>query len=80
MEGDAGLSRVPLAGGAHSDGLTIHGARHFLELVPHAEFFNVAKAHHIVAGDDNASFGTVVAEFLNRRIRPRLEILCDNAL
>jgi hypothetical protein len=47
----------------------------FLELVPHAEFATVAGAHHLFAGDDNAVFEEVLADFLERRIRSRLKLL-----
>jgi len=41
-------------------------AREFLELVPHAEYVDVADARHMVAGDANDNFSTAVLEFLSR--------------
>lgn len=41
-------------------------AREFLELVPHAEYVDVAGARHMVAGDANDHFSTAVIEFLTR--------------
>jgi hypothetical protein len=32
----------------------------------------------MVAGDDNRAFGIVLGDFLDRRIRPSLELLGDN--
>lgn len=75
--GAAAMSlRIPtlLVRGGESDVLSMEDARRFLELVPHAEFCDVAGAHHIVAGDENAVFDSVLADFLERRIRPRLEL------
>jgi pimeloyl-ACP methyl ester carboxylesterase len=69
--------RVPtlLVRGGESDVLSEEDAVRFLELVPHAEFATVADAHHMVAGDDNAVFEEVLADFLERRIRSRLRLL-----
>ena len=41
-------------------------ARHFLEIVPHAEFVDVTDAGHMVAGDQNDRFSDAVLEFLAR--------------
>ncbi len=38
-------------------------AREFLELVPHAEYVDVAGARHMVAGDRNDQFSTAMLEF-----------------
>lgn len=69
--------RVPtlLVRGGESDVLSIEDSRRFLELVPHAEFASVAGAHHMVAGDDNAIFEDVLADFLDRRVRSRQQVL-----
>ncbi len=69
----AGL-RVPtlLIRGGQSDVLGVDEVRYFLDLVPHAEFAAVDGAHHMVAGDDNAVFGALLGDFLERRIRTRL--------
>jgi pimeloyl-ACP methyl ester carboxylesterase len=73
--------RVPtlLVRGGESDVLSVEDVRHFLELVPHAEFFSVAGAHHMVAGDDNAIFAHVLGDFLERRVRARLDVLGPDA-
>nr|WP_240940119.1 alpha/beta fold hydrolase [Planosporangium flavigriseum] len=69
--------RIPtlLVRGGESDVLSIEDCRRFLDLVPHAEFSDVAGAHHMVAGDDNAVFDKVLGEFLERRVRSRLTAL-----
>ena len=41
-------------------------AREFLELVPHADYVDVAEARHMVAGDSNDRFSTAVLEFFGR--------------
>lgn len=70
----AAALRVPtlLVRGGESEVLGIEDVRHFLDLVPHAEFASVAGAHHMVAGDDNAVFGALLGDFLDRRVRSRL--------
>jgi pimeloyl-ACP methyl ester carboxylesterase len=40
--------------------------REFMELVPHAEFVDVAGARHMVAGDKNDHFSTAVLDFLGK--------------
>jgi pimeloyl-ACP methyl ester carboxylesterase len=55
-----------LVRGRQSDLLSEAGAREFLELVPHAEFVDVANAGHMVAGDRNDVFNNAVVEFLDR--------------
>ncbi|WP_248819457.1 alpha/beta fold hydrolase [Frankia sp. AgB32] len=69
----AGL-RLPtmLVRGSRSDVVSEGDAHRFLTLVPHADYSDVAGAHHMVAGDDNASFDERILDFLDRRIRPRL--------
>jgi pimeloyl-ACP methyl ester carboxylesterase len=69
--------RIPtlLVRGGKSDVLSIDDAVRFLQLVPHAEFASVADAHHMVAGDDNAVFEQVLWDFLDRRVRSRLQVL-----
>lgn len=56
-----------LVRGRSSDLLSAAGAREFLELVPHAEFADVAGAGHMVAGDRNEIFNRAVLEFLARQ-------------
>jgi pimeloyl-ACP methyl ester carboxylesterase len=41
-------------------------AKEFLELVPHAEYVDVADARHMVAGDQNDHFSIAVLDFLGR--------------
>jgi pimeloyl-ACP methyl ester carboxylesterase len=43
------------------------GAREFLELVPHAEFVDIAGAHHMVAGDANDAFNEAVFRFIDKQ-------------
>jgi pimeloyl-ACP methyl ester carboxylesterase len=47
------------------------GAREFLEMVPHAEFVDIAGAHHMVAGDANDAFNTAVFDFIDRQVDQR---------
>lgn len=53
-----------LVRGRLSDLLSEEGARHFLELVPHARYADVSGAGHMVAGDRNDVFTRAVADFL----------------
>ena len=55
-----------LVRGRQSDILTEAAARRFLELVPHAEFVDVAGAGHMVAGDRNDAFNDAIVAFLDR--------------
>jgi pimeloyl-ACP methyl ester carboxylesterase len=55
-----------LVRGRMSDLLSEDGAAHFLGLVPHAEFADVAGAGHMVAGDRNDLFNNAVVGFLDR--------------
>jgi len=73
----ASTLRIPtlLVRGGKSDVLSIDDAVRFLQLVPHAEYASVADAHHMVAGDDNAVFEQVLWDFLERRVRSRLNVL-----
>lgn len=52
--------------GRMSDVLSDEGVRELRELVPHAEYADVAGAAHMVAGDDNDAFSAAVIEFLAR--------------
>ena len=54
-----------LVRGGASDVVSEEGARVFCELVPHAEYVDVADAHHMVAGDRNDAFGAAVVRFLS---------------
>jgi pimeloyl-ACP methyl ester carboxylesterase len=53
-----------LVRGRESDVLSAEGARHFLDLVPHAEYADVSDAGHMVAGDRNDLFTDAVVRFL----------------
>ena len=69
--------RVPtlLVRGGASDVLSPQDAARFLKLVPHSEFAEVSGAHHMVAGDDNVAFESVLGDFLDRRVRTRLDFI-----
>lgn len=58
--------RLPtlLVRGRSSDLLSEEGAREFLDLVPQAEFADVAGAGHMVAGDRNEVFNRAILRFL----------------
>lgn len=53
-----------LVRGRQSDLLSEQGAHHFLELVPHAGYVDVADAGHMVVGDRNDVFAAAVLEFV----------------
>jgi pimeloyl-ACP methyl ester carboxylesterase len=57
---------VLLVRGRVSDLLSEEGAKELLELVPHAEFADVAGAGHMVAGDRNDLFNDAIVGFLDR--------------
>lgn len=69
LEAAARRLRIPvlLVRGRLSDLLSAEGARRFLDLVPHAEFIDVAEAGHMVAGDRNDVFNDGIVEFLARQ-------------
>jgi pimeloyl-ACP methyl ester carboxylesterase len=50
--------------GRMSDVVSEEGVRHFLEIVPHSEFVELAGAAHTAAGDDNDAFTDAVCEFV----------------
>lgn len=58
--------RIPtlLIRGQHSELVNAENVRHFLELIPTANFVDVAGAHHMVAGDRNDIFSAAVLRFL----------------
>lgn len=62
--------RVPtlLVRGRQSDLLSEEGARHFLDLAPHAHFVDVSGAGHMVAGDNNDVFTESVRAFLRDHV------------
>jgi pimeloyl-ACP methyl ester carboxylesterase len=57
---------VLLVRGRMSDVVSEESVRELRELVPHAEYVDVAGASHMVAGDDNDAFSSAVVEFLRR--------------
>jgi len=59
-----------LVRGRLSDLVSAETATEFLEMVPHAEYVDLADAHHMVAGDRNDVFTETVKEFLLRRFPP----------
>ncbi|CAN5640791.1 alpha/beta fold hydrolase [soil metagenome] len=71
LERDAASLSVPtlLVRGRNSDLLSERGARRFLDLVPHAEFVDVAGAGHMVAGDRNDTFNDGIVGF-RQRVQP----------
>jgi pimeloyl-ACP methyl ester carboxylesterase len=50
--------------GGRSRIVTEENAREFLALVPHAQFVDIADAHHMVAGDANDAFNDAVFSFV----------------
>lgn len=58
---------VLLIRGGASDVVTQEQVDEFLHLIPHAEFVDVEKARHMVAGDRNDIFTAAVQEFLTRQ-------------
>lgn len=55
-----------LVRGRLSDVLSQEGVDDFLQLVPHAEYADIAGADHMVAGDRNDAFNAAVFEFLQK--------------
>jgi pimeloyl-ACP methyl ester carboxylesterase len=70
MDAAARALRLPtlLVRGRLSDLLSEEGARHFLELVPHARYADVSGAGHMVAGDRNDRFTDAVRGFLRDEV------------
>jgi pimeloyl-ACP methyl ester carboxylesterase len=60
------LPTLLVRGGA-SELVSEQAAREFLEMAPAAEYANVAKARHMVAGDRNDAFGAAILGFLANR-------------
>jgi non-heme chloroperoxidase len=58
-----------LVRGGKSDVLSEEGAQEFLQLVPHAEYIQIAGAGHMIAGDRNETFGLAARDFLARALR-----------
>lgn len=57
---------VHLVRGGSSDLVSPEAVAHFRELVPHAEYSNIADATHMVVGDQNDVFGDAIVGFLKR--------------
>ncbi len=55
-----------LVRGRLSDLVSTETAQEFLQMVPHAEYVDLAGAHHMVAGDQNDAFTETVKDFLLR--------------
>jgi pimeloyl-ACP methyl ester carboxylesterase len=55
-----------LVRGTSSELVNESHVREFLELVPHAEYIDVAGARHMVAGDRNDRFSAAILKFLGR--------------
>jgi pimeloyl-ACP methyl ester carboxylesterase len=70
LDAAARALRLPtlLVRGRLSDLLSEEGARHFLELVPHARYADVSGAGHMVAGDRNDRFTRAVRDFLREAL------------
>lgn len=64
----ASALKIPtlLVRGGRSRIVSEQGAREFQELVPHAEFVDIAGAHHMVAGDANDTFNDAILDFIDR--------------
>lgn len=64
----AGGLKIPalLVRGGASELVQEAHAREFLDLVPHAEYADVAGARHMVAGDRNDQFGQAILDFVGR--------------
>lgn len=78
LESVARAVNIPtlLIRGSRSRIVSEAGAREFLELVPHAEFVDIAEAHHMVAGDANDAFNAAVFGFIDRQTgyAPRAQV------
>lgn len=61
-----------LVRGRMSEIVSEEGVREFLEMVPHAEYVDVADASHMVAGDRNDLFCDAVIDFLTRTLKPKV--------
>lgn len=57
---------IQLIRGQLSDVVSEESVRHFLELIPSAEFVELTGAGHTAAGDDNDAFTTAVIDFIGR--------------
>jgi pimeloyl-ACP methyl ester carboxylesterase len=73
LEAAARALKVPtlLIRGGRSRIVSEVGVREFLEMVPHAEFVDIADAHHMVAGDANDAFNDAVFTFVEKQTASR---------
>lgn len=69
LEDSARAITIPtlLIRGGRSRIVSDEGAREFLALVPHAEFVDIAGAHHMVAGDANDAFNDAAFRFIDKQ-------------
>ena len=69
LEKAARALKIPtlLIRGGRSRIVSETGVREFLEMTPHAEFVDIADAHHMVAGDANDAFNEAVFAFVARQ-------------
>ncbi len=70
LEESAQAIKIPtlLIRGGRSEIVSKQSVSEFLELVPHAEFIDIADAHHMVAGDANDAFNDGVLSFIDRQV------------
>jgi pimeloyl-ACP methyl ester carboxylesterase len=57
---------VHLIRGGSSDLVSAESVTHFRQLVPHADYSDIAEATHMVVGDQNDAFGDAILGFLLR--------------
>jgi pimeloyl-ACP methyl ester carboxylesterase len=71
LENAAKNLKVPtlLVRGAKSDLVSMEGVKHFLTLIPDADFVDVAGAAHMVAGDMNDVFSQAIIDFMKKRLQ-----------
>jgi len=62
-----------LVRGSLSEIVDDESVKHFLDLMPSAEFVDVAGAGHMVAGDSNDTFNAAILSFLDRTLAGRIE-------
>lgn len=72
LEAAARQLRLPtlLLRGRRSNIVSDQSVREFLEQVPHAQYVDIADAHHMVAGDANDAFNTAVLRFVDEQLAP----------
>lgn len=75
LENAARRVNIPtlLIRGALSELVTEESLRHFLSLIPGADYVDVADAGHMLAGDRNDAFNAAVLNFLDDTIHPEQE-------